>query len=667
MAGRAIPGLQRLPYELVACIAKDLDIEDVFHWALCCKHFQYLIREDRFCMPVIMKKAPGTLEAQEALETGRFSRALRRVAKRRNAVSQASPYVVGIVACADSYAFYGGKLCYVIEARPQRWLRILDVHKSTRWELVVNIPALIRAAVPQAAQCRKYKFRVLYQASGIVSCLFSFALPNTENWLLIIRPETHKILGKVPLDSAARIFVRNNNKFLFYGTHSLEGADGLKKWVIRGIDLDSGNPIPQTRLYLSNMGGSDIGSTVCFEIFDNYFYGVSNHTLFEADDPDWTSHYYCFRFPLDEPSEDKLEFMKKEDSWRRTHSEGPIDDRWGFLSLERDESSNKIVIIECRKEWLRDRRGSQRTYYTTDVVFDLNTFGAQQRVRRGTARRLGDHPQCDGPLPVRRPEYVHAGDDSTVASLLVRSKTYFCAYIRGCQAFIDLIDDTATDTSGPQRLRLRTGYRRLKPGVRLIRGDLAMNAMLASTESSNQSSMQPYRANSIFIWPPEPDSLERVHYLDKVRQLLNVDGRENCVTAVGDERSIIYATSDGSPGGVKGLVFIGFDPAVKFLGMEYGGDIRGQRIILGNDAEADDQTGPGSTLQPSPNFVRAGYEIRQRKVDSPVSLQTLDTLSAFSADHPEPCIPPSEDGDPWALYEKPMHMAIRRKLSFVGG
>ncbi len=115
-----ISGLQRLPYELVAYIVQDLDIEDVFHWSLCSKHFQYIIREDHFCKPVVMvstasdlrrrqrhqkvdhrltlppqTKVPGTLEAREAFKTGRFSRALRRLAKRREALSRASPICRG--------------------------------------------------------------------------------------------------------------------------------------------------------------------------------------------------------------------------------------------------------------------------------------------------------------------------------------------------------------------------------------------------------------------------------------------------------------------------------------------------------------------------------------------------------------------------------------------
>ncbi|KAI0455874.1 hypothetical protein F5B21DRAFT_523114 [Xylaria acuta] len=664
-----ISGLQRLPYELVAYIVEYLEVEDVFNWSLCSKHFQYIIREDRFCKRVVMTKVPASLETREALENGRFAQALRRIAKRRNALSRASPYVVGIVACADSYEFFGGKLCYIIEARPHyRWLRILDVHGPTSWELVVNIPMLIRAALPRAVKCRKYKFRVLYQAAGIVSCLFSFALPVTENWLLILKPQTQQILETFRLESTAKLFVRNNDKFLYFGTHSWTGADGFRKWVIKGFDLNKLCWLPQPRMFLSDMAGCEIGSTACFEIFGEHFYGLSSESLFEADDLEWTSHYYCFRFPLNEPGLEKTEVMEDEDSLRRKHSEGPIDDRWGFLSLETDESNGGIVILECRKEWLEGQSTSRRMYYTTEVVFRQQTIQeGQQRVRAATARRLGDRPQSDTPSPTRRLDYVHPGDDSSIASLLVRSQTYFCTYVRSCQTFIDLIDDTSMDTSGGlQRLRLRTGYRRLKPGARITPGNPASGEPRALSEASKQLAMQPYQANTIFVWPPEQDSSGPDPSLDRVRHLLNVDGRQSCVTATGDDRFIIYAASGGSKE-LKALVLFSFDPTTKFEGMEYGGNIVGQRTSYGPGEEVDaDRANSTMVSQFSPNVPLGGADgTKCSKAYGLTSLPSWHAAAASSAAPSPPFIPDAPEGiNCWAYYERAMHLEIQRKLCF---
>lgn len=512
---------------------------------------------------------------------------------------------------------------------------------------------LIRAAVPRAMESRKCKFRVLYQAAGIVSCLFSFAMPHTENWLLIIRPQTHQILEVFRLESTARIFVRNNDKFLYFGTHSWEGADGLRKWVLKGFDLSSLSWLPHPRMYLTHLPGCDIGSTVCFEIFGGYFYGLSNQSLFEADDPEWTSHYYCFRFPLNDPSLDKFQTMNKDNSWRRKHTEGPIDDRWGFLSLEMDETSESLVILECRKEWLKGIRGSRRTYYTTDVVFggEETIIEDQGRARHVSMGGVVDHPQCNDPIPYRRPEYVHAGDDSSVASLLVRSKAHLCAYIRSCQTFIDLIDDPCTDTTGPQRLRLRTGYRKLTTGTQLIR---EMPTLSAVGEPVQQRDTQPDQPNSIFIWPPEKSTTETDPSLDRVHQLLNVEGR---ITATGDERSVIYASSDAPTDGVKDLVFLSFDPAARFDGMDYCGRILGQRNLEdGNEAASsiNEKEIPGKKTQFSSNVpLGAVYGYGTRRGE----------MGRENLPPGPPSIPPPPEGiDSWVCYEKAMHLGIKREV-----
>ncbi|RYP78400.1 hypothetical protein DL771_000585 [Monosporascus sp. 5C6A] len=359
--------LQRLPYEIIGFIVQNLDLQDVFELSLCSRDFQYLIRDERFCRTVIAAKAPYALEAREAKRTG-FARALRRLVKRRTAVSQAYPYLIGIVGLADSYIYHGGVLCYIVEARPKRWLRILDLRSSANIELVVDIPTLVTEAVLGTRKSTRYKFRVLHHAAGITTCLFSFALPNTENWLLVFKAGEQIIFEPLRLDSTARIFVRNNAEFLYFGTHSDDVGDGFRRWVLRGFAIKENLWFPK-KMQLSNLVGYDIGSTACFEVIDDHFYGLSNQTAFEIEEIDWTSYYYCFRFRLDDPDIRKTQVMKRQDSWRRHHSEGPIDDRWSLLKLEKDEGSGKIKIVECRKEWLAGKSGSRRTYYTKELVF----------------------------------------------------------------------------------------------------------------------------------------------------------------------------------------------------------------------------------------------------------------------------------------------------------
>jgi len=534
---------------------------------------------------------------------------------------------------------------------------------------------LILAALPEAADSRKYKFQVLYQEAGIVSCLFS--LGRLENWLIIIKPEEHRILETYRLQSAARIFVRNNDKYLYFGTHSGEGVDGLKKWVLKGFDLQKLSWMSQPRMFLERIAGCDIGTTVCFEIIGEHFYGLANQTLFDTDNPDWTSYYCCFRFPLSQPCVEQTEWMDQEDSWRREHREGPIDNRWGFLSLETDEATGKIVILECRVEWLQVIGGARRrTYYTTEAVFrPKDSHGSQERTRTGTGtgRRVPDFPQGSGPIPSRQLQYVHAGDHSSIDTMFLRRKVYFCTYIRSCQTFLDLIDDTSEDTSEVQCVRLRTGHRTLN----LASGaepsaDLGWSGLCIGNELPQAlPPTEPYPSNKVFIWPPRQASSEVDPSVDRVQQLLNVHGRIESVIASGDERYIIYATTDGSKRGVKTLVLISFDPATRLEGMECGVHIPGQQVPgVPNKTtvpDAENREISSGMLQFGPNIeLGAEDKVKCGSIYRSTSLSLPPTYdSAFSADRNPPPIAPAAAGTvSWTSYGSAMHLDLQTKFYF---
>ncbi|KAI1344781.1 hypothetical protein F5Y15DRAFT_410477 [Xylariaceae sp. FL0016] len=651
----------------MAYIAQELDIEEIFDLARCSRHFMYMMQEENFCRGIVLMKARHTTEAQEAKQSG-YSRALRRLAKCRQAFSQASPYLVGIVGVADSYLFVRGKLCYVIEARPKRWLRILDLHASPDAELVIDIPELVSTAIPQSSKSRKYKFRTLYHAHGFTTCLFSFALPTTENWLLILRTQGKEcaIVEKYRLESTSKIFVRNNAYFLYFGTHSEDGADGFRKWAIKGFDLTEGSWFPN-KMHLSNLVGCDIGSTVCFEIYDNHFYGLSNQTAFEIEEIDWTSFYYCFRFPLDSPDPKKTQVMKKQDSWRRQHSEGPIDDRWGFLSLEQDEASGNIMIVECRKEWLVGFRGSRRTYYTQRAIFGEHQEGADESdsASPDASEALADMTTSlskldNQSMQERSPHCVHPGDDSSVASLLTRSKTSLCAYHRCSQTFVDLLDDSPFGHSGAQTLRLRTGHRRLNPtsGV----ASSFRSSDLASSIDSKITEL--YQENEIFAWPPYQVRSDQQSCLNKVHELLNPSGHMGCSTAVCDEHGLIYATSE-DPKAVKALIYIGFDPGVKLGGTTYGIDLLGQRENATRHPADRPIICPTKTaVHHKPGHTAVDIGNRKGKETNGTFLPNVATKSLM-VDPSNYTLQLPERVNDWAKYERAMHYDLFGKYSFA--
>lgn len=44
--------LSKLPYEIISLIVQELEIDDVFHLSLS-PRFNYLIKEDRICKPIL--------------------------------------------------------------------------------------------------------------------------------------------------------------------------------------------------------------------------------------------------------------------------------------------------------------------------------------------------------------------------------------------------------------------------------------------------------------------------------------------------------------------------------------------------------------------------------------------------------------------------------------
>ncbi|KAK8056874.1 hypothetical protein PG993_002101 [Apiospora rasikravindrae] len=535
-------GLKKLPYELMANIAMGLAIEEVFDLSLCCRHFQYLITENSFCKVIICEKAPCSLEAQQAGRDGRWARALRRLVKRRRAIAEARPYIVAMVGLADSYLYSSGKLCYVYEDKAQRWLRILDLHNPSGRETVVDIPRLTAEAIPQSKNCHEYTFHVIHSAEGITSCLFSFALPDPENWLLILNTETQELVGAILLESTVRLFVRNSKSYLYYGTHSEYGPDGFRKWVLRFFDLDERH-LSRRKIHLSNVVGYEIDSTVCFEIIDGYLYGLSNQTAFEVEEIDWTSCYYCFRFRLDEPDPEKTQIMKQRDSWRRQHDEGPIDDRWGFLKLEKDETTGQVRIVESRKEWLTGQFGNRRSYYTTNVVFrDEGEGSADEEVENNIANNLPDDPltrlleSSSNPNymrpTLRPPRGVHVGDDGTIFGL---SKTHLRSYFYSCGTFLDLVDDPPPSAACTQRLRIRAGKKMTTKCIELPAMSTSSSTQEARVNQARGDGEEEKVYNRVIMWPEEPENPCSDPALERISRIMNPKDHQGNIEAEGGE------------------------------------------------------------------------------------------------------------------------------------
>ena len=478
---------------------------------------------------------------------------------------------------AETYLYVNGNLCYIAE-----WsLRILDLHNSSRVEDVVDILTLLDAAIEPPVNTEKDEFKLLHYSHGVVSCLYSRRKNQEFSWLIVFNPSERRILTAYPLESTNKIFVRNNDEYLYFGTHSEYGDDGFRRWVLQGYCFSDEKWFDQ-KVHLLEMVGSDIGGSIAFEIIDGYFYGISNQTSFEVEEINWTSYYHCFRFPVDQPRPKKTEVSVKEMMWRRQHAEGPIDDRWSFIKLEKEEKSGSLRIIESRKEWIKGQSSATRTYYTTNVIFPATgaiNLGRGSNGEGSSANRstIGNAKPDQFLIPTkeetprRNPFNTHQGDDAASDVMFILTKCHIRSYHSTCQTFIDLVDDPLPTNPQDQRLRIRAGSRRARPLEELTPEARRYGHNPQEDDPSTEEQIKAlYRNdgdNSIAYWPPEQEEGQLTDpAYDELNRLLNPPTHLGNVHGTCDDRSMVYATG-GAVDGMQVLVFVSFDPSIHLQGL----------------------------------------------------------------------------------------------------
>jgi len=568
--------LVKLPYELLALIVRDLDLEDTRALSMACRRLQFLFYESSIAKAILESKAPNTLEAGCARTNRRFAAELRRLVKRRDAISSVSPYLVATIAYAETWIYENGVLCHIKD----RQLRILDLHHSGTTEIKVDIRKLLDEAIKESHGLTKYKFQLLYFAHGVVSCLYTHRKHVQSSWLVVFDVRNGKIITTYRLSSTLKIFVRNTDKFLCYGVFLPTGREGIRRWSLGGYDLVLDTWMKQ-KLDLPENIGSDIGSTIALDIHDDFLYGVSNSKPLEAEEDDWLSYYTCFRIQLGCKGFQTVELAPERHMFRRWHSrEGAIDDRWTFLRISRDQETSQLRVIESRKEWPGHRSSAKRTYYSTNIVFDDGP-SANDAYLDCVLGLTPTKSASDLPEPPREPKMVHPGDDASEAIMFTRTKSPVLCYHHACQAFVDLVDDPPELDPGARRIRIRGGARRRRAPRELEERGRAGAAETETEESHYTLSKETepkmpdfpntfdeiakiYENRDVLLWPPEQSLSRPDPALEELHKIMNPPGCLGTIRGAWDERSMVYSIEE--TGGLHALVFVSWDPALYLEG-----------------------------------------------------------------------------------------------------
>ncbi|KAK2065215.1 hypothetical protein LY76DRAFT_672721 [Colletotrichum caudatum] len=559
--------MQRLPIEIISYIADSLDLHDIFNLSLTCSQFRYIAYNDDICRAALETNASYSAEVQNARTSKEYARSLRRLVKTQNAIAAAAPYSVALVAQADEYVYCDGMLCYT---HGHESLRLLHLHESAGSEIVIDIRSLLLSALGTDIRDSRCKFRPIHFACGIVTCLYSPPKSEGRSRLIILDLQQRRLLSAHRLESTSKLFVRNNSEHLYYGTHSLTGDDGFKRWALKRFDIckDQWDP---GHLELENLVGSDIGATVCFELFGNYFYGLSSLNSFEVYENDWTSYYCGFRLPVGSSRAEDMQLTSKHAMWRRQHDEGPIDDRWSTLRLEKDQATGVIVVLESRREWLVDECSSTRTSYQTALRFsnrhhssggDSADSDSGSESDTGTSEVSFFHPCPSGtisqPKRQRNESELHRGDDGFTTPAITLSQCFIRRYNYSCETFIDLVNDSEAADLMTRRLQLRCISRSSFAG-----NNHCLQETLA--EGSTHAALQLSRLNKIAWWPPKIGVSQNDVRLAELDSLLNPKNHntQGLISGVVDDRSMVYAVGPSASRNKRSLVFLSFDPAIR--------------------------------------------------------------------------------------------------------
>ncbi|KAL8708653.1 MAG: hypothetical protein Q9220_006478 [cf. Caloplaca sp. 1 TL-2023] len=607
--------LLNLPSETTLAIAHYLSsAADYVHFSLV--HDCIALRlSDRGALAKTLKRIAAYSTEYDRFTAGSISPndALLSIYDRQRAFAAAKP--ASTIALGDSQAFVYGD--GIVAHTKGEIIRVLHVHQARRTEGVVycNLigPQLL------GIECSHTQAELLHLQKGFLTIKFHGETSEIgcHSWLLTFYVDRYelrldRLVLSVDLWTSEELIIRNDRRYLCAITPTGSSHNGRhREWVCQVWNFDNSSLSKPLPLQIPDLAVSELGQTLVFEIFDAHLYAISTQSPFELDEPQWTSHYSCYRFPLENPHSLTLETLK---IWRRHHQEGPINDLWTDLKFLRDESTGELNIIEARKEWAGGSSIQKRTWYRQNVPSFWSTPPQSGRKSSADHTLEGDHQSDSTPWSgsVEEPPYLLCLppdknaldiDPSRVASGIdqppahprldcfthpeyldtpqvvdnaILAKSKHRAYIQSASSFLDIV--VGERKSGP-----RTGLEqqiKLRIGARVEMSPLDAQGLLykpwINTDPIEGSELH-YSDLGIRVWPPDEAPVRLLDFLNgeldhgptKAGGLAYRTLGD--ITAVSDERLIIYLIKKKGAGEdeVGKLILINFDEHIHFWHEEW--------------------------------------------------------------------------------------------------
>ncbi|KAI4285509.1 MAG: hypothetical protein L6R38_000606 [Xanthoria sp. 2 TBL-2021] len=599
------PSLIDLPPETLLAIAGYLDsTTDYIHLSRSHRSIAHRLH-DRTVLAKTIQRVAGYSKEWALVTSNRMSPidALLCVYGRRQALSEARPASTLVLGDGQSFLYQQGLLAYVRDDL----IRILHVHNARRTEGVIYI-SLIGSRL-LGVECKDSKVELLHLQDGMLTFIYrgETSTFGWASWILVIDiAQSVRLSLAVDPWTSEDVVVRNNRQYVCIIAPTGSSANGRhREWVCRVWNIDSLPARPAT-LQIPELTINEVGQALVFEVYDGFLYAISTQSSRQMEEPEWVSHYTCFRFPLSSPDRSTLESIR---IWRRHHREGPINDLWTDLQLVRDESTGELTIIEARKEWTEGSSTQRRTWYRQRLpaVFsdpsdtddkdqnmmdsndqDNSALAVSQLEVSSSSSNMTDSPYLFKVPPdgnetghYRLSRNTHAEYSPSVCSTSVvgnsnLAKNKYRTYISSAAAFIDLIVDdrqaSSHTTAWAQHLRLRIGSRKEASPLD-EHGILHRHSVYPHSRQAIEGSELRYEDKGIRLWPPADAPIVLQDLLNGSTSFrASGDANESKfkspgdITAVADERSMVYLVKgkDAAENDKGKLILINFDQYIQF-------------------------------------------------------------------------------------------------------
>ncbi|KAL3453243.1 hypothetical protein BJX65DRAFT_302161 [Aspergillus insuetus] len=577
--------LDSIPYDVFYQVASTLDCHDYIHLSRVNRSINLLTKSDSIARNTVKSDLLHTKEGREADQAKKgYRKAIGHLYDIKESFATAQPYSASVLGYGSSFLYTGGSLCYIFNDE----IRALDVRGASRVEQVLNLPKVLRRAIPDCnPENGMTRVSLMNYSDWVIAFLVELD-DRREAWLLAVDLQRRSTYGKsgrlrlrAQLESTQRLFVRHSRSYLYYGTHSAVGTHGHTQWEVNCADLNTMKINSENMVVLDKFAGMEIGQTVCFEVYQDHLYAISTLVDFQEEEIDWTSYYVwiCLDPGLQLPKEG----VKTHRTWRRQHREGPINDTWSDLSLREDETSGQLMILECRREWRDGGSENCRTYYIQPLPAPADVNKQQPTSDYYTAaipdeplaKMLDENSKPNYERPRKRlRRHYHAEYDGGIEPKprrdFILAKTKFRTYNLSASSYLDLVNDPLPSRRGGDlvprdRLRLRMVSRKRKcpineEGKNGDRG-LLFKPELEADGRLVENSEERFTSRGVHLWPPDEAPQELNH-------LLCPSKRTGQVQAIADDRSIVYSVNkDDLEPGNQAIIFINFDPALRLPGL----------------------------------------------------------------------------------------------------